>query len=460
MLNTLKKIVVVAVCLMSSIASAQSAKDVIQKRTLPNGLDVIVVPSPGLPIATIEICVKNGAFTETPDLNGLSHLYEHMFFKGNAVIPNQEAYLRRIRQLGIVFNGTTSSERVNYFFTLPSDQVRDGLVFMKDAITTPKFDPVEFEKEKKVVLGEVDRNESDPYYWFNQAMSEQLWYQYPSRKDALGDRATIETATIAKMQTMKDTYYVPNNAALLISGNVDANQVFSWTNEIFGGWKRSADPFKANPVPQHPPLSENKFVVVEKDVQVPFIEFSLHGPSVVADPKATFAADVLSYILSQPASKFQKNLVDSGITLGAGISYYTQKYTGPISISAQVMPENVDAAINALRAELPKMIQPDYFSDEQLESAKTILAIEDLYGREKLSSFTHTISFWWATASLDYYLNYVDNLKAVTRADIVNYLNTYVLNKPYVLGILLSPQTRTEIGMSPEKLKQLTTQVQ
>ncbi len=457
MFRALKTLLFVAVLVSTwSTAFAQSASDVVQKRTLPNGLDVIVIPSPGLPIATIEICVKNGAFTETPDLNGLSHLYEHMFFKGNAVIPNQEAYLRRIRQLGIVFNGTTSSERVNYYFTLPSDQLKDGLTFMRDAITTLKFDSVEFEKEKKVVLGEVDRNESDPYYWFSQAVSAQLWYQYQSRKDPLGDRATIESATVAKMQTMKETYYVPNNSALVISGNVDANQVFTWANDIFAGWKRAADPFKANPVPAHPPLRESSYVVVERDVQVPFVEFSMHGPSVTQDPKATFAADVLSYILSQPTSKFHKNLVDSGLTLGAGLSYYTQKYTGPISISAQVPPDKVPAAIQAILMELPKMVEPDYFSDEQLTSAKTILAIEDLYSREKLSSFTHTISFWWATAGLDYYLNYIENLRSVTRADIVRYVNTYLLNKPYILGVLVSPATRTELGLTPESLKIIT----
>lgn len=463
MLRALKSFTVLVTILVSATTMAQSAKDVVQKRTLANGLDVVVIAAPGLPIATIEICVRNGAFTETPDLNGLSHLYEHMFFKGNAVVPDQEAYLRRIRQLGIVFNGTTSSERVNYFFTLPSDQVKDGLVFMKDAITTPKFDAAEFEREKKVVLGEVDRNESDPYYWFNQAVSAELWYQYTSRKDVLGDRPTIETATVQKMQTMKDTYYVPNNAALFVSGNVDANQIFAWTQEIFGVWKRAPDPFQANPVPAHPPLTDNKYVVVERDVQVPFVEFSLHGPSVTEDPRATFAADVLSYILSQPTSKFQKSLVESGITLGAGMSYYTQKYTGPISISAQVPPDKLDQAIKALLNELPKMTHADYFSDEQLESAKTILAIEDIYNREKLSSFTHTISFWWATAGLDYYLNYIDNLRSVSRTDIVNYLNRYVLNKPYVLGVLVSPQAKTQWGITPAKLKELTqtaTQVQ
>lgn len=440
-------------------ATGQRAPDIIKNKTLANGLDVIVLPSKAVPIATVEICVKNGAFTEPPPFNGLSHLYEHMFFKGNAVIPNQEAYLARMRELGIVFNGTTSNERVNYYFTLPSDNLEAGLEFMRDAITTPKFDPDEFEKEKKVVIGEVDRNESSPYYWFSVAMDEKIWFEHQTRKDPLGDRETITTATVDKMRTMKDRYYHPNNSALLVSGDVDPEKVFALAEEIFGGWDKGPDPFEANPVPEHPPLDGNQYVIVEKDVQTPVLQLQWHGPSVDDDPKATFAADVLSYILSQPTSKFQKNLVESGITLNAGISYYTQRFTGPITMSAQAETANVEKALGAMLAELEKLTLPGYYSDEQLQSAKTILAIEDLYDRENMASFTHTVSFWWATASLDYYRSYVENLKSVTRADINRYVNQYILGKPFVAGVLLSSQDRASLGMSTERLRTLVAQV-
>lgn len=448
--------ILTALTLVSVPASAQSARDMIESKTLSNGLEVVVIPSPTVPIATIEITVKNGAFTEPPEFNGLSHLYEHMFFKGNAVIPNQEAYLRRVRQLGIVFNGTTSTERVNYFFTLPSDNLEKGLIFMRDAITTLKFDQGEFENEKEVVLGEVDRNESSPYYWFNRAMNEKTWYAHPTRKDPLGDRQTIKDATVSMMRKMKDLYYVPNNSVLVISGDVEPEAAFALAERYFSKWEQGPDPFELKPIPRHPPLSGRKYVVMERQVQVPYLEFVWHGPSVDDDPQATFAADVLSYILSQPTSKFQKALVESGLTLGASLGYYTQAHTGPITMSAQVEPDKLEAAIPALLAELERLDDPDYFTDEQLQNAKTILAIQDRFGREKISSFTHTVSFWWAVAGLDYYLDYVDNLKAVTRDDIVRYVRQYIFDKPYVAGALLSPEAAEATGMSVEKMKNLT----
>src|SRR5262245_17742519 len=93
----------------------------IRDTTLANGLQVIVVESHAIPLVTVELDVKNGAYTEGPSYAGLSHLYEHMFFKANKTIPSQERYLERLRELGSNFNGTTSEERVNYFITQSVD---------------------------------------------------------------------------------------------------------------------------------------------------------------------------------------------------------------------------------------------------------------------------------------------------------------------------------------------------
>jgi zinc protease len=97
--------------------------------------------------------------------------------------------------------------------------------------------------------------------------------------------------------------------------------------------------------------------------------------------------------------------------------------------------------------DLKTMATPDYFTDEQLENAKIMLAINEQYGRERPSEYCHTVGYWWAVAGLDYYLTYVDNLKRVTRKDIATYLNTYVTGKPFVMGVLTSPDDRPKLGL-------------
>ncbi len=440
-------------------AFAQDMRDIIHYEALDNGLEVIVIPDSSVPIVTIELTVKNGAYTETEELNGLSHLYEHMFFKGNAVIPNQEAYLQRMRELGIVFNGTTSTERVNYFFTLPTDNLAEGLEFMYDATVSPLFSEEEFEAEKQVVLGEADRAESNPYYWLRKGINDLLWYEYPARKDPLGARETVLAATIEQMEWMKEHYYVPNNSVILVAGDVEPEAAVAAVNAQFGQWEPGEDPFETYPVPEHPPLEESAFTIVEESVQVPAFQIAWHGPSVDEDPGATYAADVLSYILSQPTSRFQQTLVESRLALGASKSYFTQAFTGPSSITVQTQPDNLRDAIRATLLEIERLTDPEYYTDAQLEAAKTILTVQDIYSREKTSSFAHTVTFWWAVAGLDYYFDYIPNLQAVTREDIANYVERYLTDEPFVMGVLISEEAREALELTEEELAQLVDEV-
>src|SRR5256885_11936141 len=121
----LRRIPLVCALLASSAGAAELP---VARHVCANGLEVLVAENHALPLVTIEYAARNGSMTEPPEYNGLSHLYEHMFFKANAKIPSQEAFFDRLRELGMDFNGTTNTERVNYFFTTTSDHLRDAMV--------------------------------------------------------------------------------------------------------------------------------------------------------------------------------------------------------------------------------------------------------------------------------------------------------------------------------------------
>ena len=421
----------------------------ISTHKLDNGLEVIVIENHSVPLVTVELDVKNGSYTESPEYDGLSHLYEHMFFKANASIPNQEAYMERLRELGATFNGTTSEERVNYFITFPKDSLEQGMVFMYNAVTSPLFLEDELVNERPVVTGEYDRNEANPFFHLNREVSKRVWWKYYSRKNVIGDREVILSTTPEKMKTIQHRFYIPNNSALLLAGDITPEEGFALAEKVFSGWERGPNPFDEYKIPEHPPIPKNEVVVVEKPVNAITMMYEWQGPSVGKDPKSTYAADVLSFILGQQTSKFHKDLVESGFALGVNFGYYTLNHTGPITLFAQTTPDKFDACQKALFKELDKMVSdPDYFTDEQLENAKTILAINEQYSRETASQFVHTVGFWWAVAGLDYYLNYIDNLKKVTREDITNYLETYVKNKNYVLGVLTSPENAEKVDLT------------
>src|SRR5688572_29033951 len=111
------------VALTAAPAHGQRAEleKIIKRRVLANGLEVIVVENHGVPLATVEVDVKNGSFTQAPEYAGLAHMYEHMFFKANEHLPEPDQFIDRAAELGAVFNGRTDEERVAYYMTLPAD---------------------------------------------------------------------------------------------------------------------------------------------------------------------------------------------------------------------------------------------------------------------------------------------------------------------------------------------------
>jgi len=416
---------------------------------LDNGLELLVIEDPSVPLATIELAVHNGAYTESPEYDGLSHLYEHMFFKANKNIPSQEQFMERVNELGISFNGTTSDERVNYFITLSSSKLNEGLEFMNNAIRYPLFLKEEMKKENPVVDGEFQRAESNPVFFLMNDVNRQLWQENYSRKNTIGDHDIILSATPDKMRTIQKKYYYPNNSIIVVAGAVEREKVRSMVERFFGDWEPSKfDIFEKYPIPTFKPLGKSKKVVtVSENAQVPIMLISQYGPRSMEDVEATYAADVFHTILSLPSSRFQKNLVESGLAYQASSSYQTLKHVGPITTFLVPNPQKMTEAIEALEAEVAKWASDDYFTDEQIEAAKNQLMIQDVYSRESTSAFVHSITFWWASATIDYYLGYIDNLNKVTRTDMKEYVLKYIHGKPNVTGILVSPAMKESMDI-------------
>ncbi len=438
----------------AAVTKAPPAKPAteIASRVLANALEIVVLEDHSIPLVTIELAVRNGSYTEPPELNGLSHLYEHMFFKANRAVLNQEEYLKTIGQLGIAYNGTTREEVVDYYFTTTSPNLRAAMNFMRDAARYPLFEEKEFERERQVIIGEIDRNESEPLFYLNRTMNDRLFYKYPSRKNPLGNRQTVATATKAMMRLIQNRYYVPNNSALVVTGDVSPQEIYKLAQEFFGDWARAEDPFKKFPLVEHPPLEQSHGEVIKQPVANVFIELGWQGPSIGKDDAATYAADVFSFIMRQPDSHFQRALVDTGLVTGVEIGYYTQRNVGPINIVAQTTPDKVRAAVRAIYNEIAHFNDKDYYTDEQLESAKALLEADDLYSREKLSDYSHTLAFWWASTGIDYFRGYLGNLRRTSRADIGRYISTYIQGKPHVGLSLISEEGQQRAKLTSEDL--------
>ena len=422
-------------------------------KVLPNGLEVIVLEDHSVPLVTVELAVRNGSFTETPDLNGLSHLFEHMFFKVNPATTQGRDYLKNIDSLGIIYNGETHEEVVNYYFTTTTANFPVAMQYMSDQAIFQEFDERQFVQEREAVIGELDRRDSNPYLELGEQMNARLFFKYPSRKRPGGDRATVRAATTDQMRLIKGRYYVPDNSAIILTGDVTPQAAFQLVEQFFGKWpKRAKDPFVEFPLVDHPPLPKSEGHMISAPVTNVVIQLGWQGPSIGKDDAATYAADVFSFILRQPNSRFQRALVDTGLATGVGFNYYTQRNVGPITLMLQTTPDKAKAAVRAVYNEIAHFNDPNYFTDEELESAKALLEADDLYSREKLSEYSHTISFWWSTTGLEYFRGYLKRLRASSRADINRYITKYVQNKPHVGLSLMSDESLKLSGLTEADL--------
>ncbi|WP_255479772.1 M16 family metallopeptidase [Mucilaginibacter sp. E4BP6] len=417
-------------------------------KKLPNGLQVVVIENSKVPLATVEIAVKNGSFTEDSVYNGLSHLFEHMFFKANKDYPTQAQFLKRTQELGAIWNGTTGSERVNYFFTFDTDSLYQGLKFLNAAIRFPIYRVEDMKKERVVVDGEFQRMESNPFSQLYIAVNQKVWGDLFTRKNPIGIHEIINTATPEKMMVIKNKYYFPNNSLLTICGDVKHEQAFAMAEKIFGDWESSGfDPITKFPIPKFKPILKTDLFVKESSLaRVPFVMYEWQGPSYETDSASTIAADVFSTIVGLNSSKLQQALVDKGLASSVSVDYSTSRYVGPISISVVPNPNKVKECYYELNKQINMWGQADYYTDEQLKDAKAILLRNDEYAKEKPSSLPGQLSYSWASTSLNYYTDNTDDYQKVTREDIKRYLDTYVVGKPFVGGLIINPELNKTVN--------------
>ena len=349
-------IMLAATVLLAAPAVAQRAtlERITHHQTLPNGLEVIVVENHSVPLAAVEVVVRAGAMIQEPEDQGVPHLYEHMLFRGYRG-PQNQSFRRIAGELNAAFNGTTSDETVSYYLILPSANVRGAVEALADLVRRPRFVKDELLRERFVVLGE------------------RLWGDGFVRKNTIGDQTAVLTVTPEHLDEIFHRYYVPNNAALIVTGDVSAPAVFGMAHDAFDGWARHDDPFAAHPVAPMPPLAASRAVVVTGDVSDVTIEIAWQGPRVRKQAGATYAADVLSDLLDDDRSAFRHRLVDSGLFQSLTIGYRTLANTGPIILRGVTTPERLPGALTGLQAELRLMTDTAYFSAPDLEIAKKVI---------------------------------------------------------------------------------------
>ncbi len=460
----MKRFVTLALALALVLSAATVSADAtpfpgLSRFTLDNGLEVFVLENHSSPLVYVEIAFRAGAYAQVPETAGLFHFYEHMMFKGNTKFPTQTEVIKAYLDLGVPsWNGSTSAEYVNYYFTVPADKADQGLEFWAKAVREPLLDSKELENEKGVVVSEIQGGYSDPGEIVGSAIDKRLFPDYPWRRDAGGDVNVVKACTVAQLTAMKDRFYVPNNAALFVGGDITPAQALALAKKHYGSWKRGADPWKEPRKPQRFPAVDKTTYLVYPDPDVsPNYGVAMvyqRGPDVDRQPEPTYAADVFGYLLGDPAGPYKTALFgmkDLAIPNPNYINgyYLTYRDGGQILNYAYMMTKAVKPFAErgkifaeAVTQTLPKAIiaDKDYYSAADYSTVKTIMEDSQILSLETVDGFFGSLRFWWATSSTEYFFGYVDTMKKVGHDGIAKYLSDFLLGNPPIVLLRVNPQ--------------------
>ncbi len=431
----------VTVALFPGRLAAQTSATLILRHavrdtTLSNGLSVIAVENHAVPLVTVEVAVKTGAFTQEPGDEGVPHLFEHMLFK-SYVGDAGRTFPQDAGSIDAAYNGTTAEEAVTYWLMVPSSNLDAAMAMLAQLVRDPEFTADNLNRERFVVFDEIHRDESDPIFLLHDQVAKMLWTTSWGRKDALGRSMTLWQVTPKRLTEIFHRYYVPNNTAVIVGGDATVAQVFASANHHFGHWTRRDGPIAATSIPPIAPLARSTALVIEGDVNDVVLLMMWQGPSVTDNRDDTYAADVLSTILDAPGSTFQQRLVDSGLFSSCTLGYQTLAHVGPITLVAHTSVDSLPRALDALWLALTELGASNAFTDEELEDAHQSRTVQEAFELDDAMAFAHGLGYFWTTAGLDYLFGYTEQMRAVRHEAIQRYVARYISNSPTAIGVLV-----------------------
>ncbi len=415
---------------------------------LENGLELVLLPGRATPAVILELVFRYGTNIEVPGQNGWSHLHAQMLFRSQEGLPLRPTYRERAREVGIEYSSLSREEWTAVLLSLAGDSLAAGLEFLLRTVRQPLLDKAEIAQERAMLLERLDQLEAGTEFQLRRAATRLLWGGSYSRQDRFGDREGLRAATVEQLRLLQMRFIIPNNALLIVAGDIAREETLAQVEEIFGAWERGYDPLRTHPLPGYIHLVENRDTVLVEPVTSAEILLSWQGPGYLEDPKGVYAASVCAALLNLRAGRFQSRLVDNGPLLQAQADYHPQRSIGPFTIRATALMEDAQQAVSKLRAEIDLLAEPDYFSRRDYEHASAGLQIQAASRRDDIWSEVGATAAGWALAGLGYLDSYPDSLKAITPADVRKCLGNYLIGQPLVTTVMVNERTGSSISLT------------
>jgi zinc protease len=417
--------------------------------TLDNGLKVVVIPDRRTPVVTQMIWYKVGSADETPGKSGLAHFLEHLMFKGTAAHPAGE-FSQFIARVGGNENAFTSADYTAYFQRVARDQLQAVMAFEADRMTGLILKDENVLPERDVVLEEHNmRVGNNPDARLAEQIMAALYLNHPYGRPVIGWRGEIEQLNREDALAFYRRFYAPNNATLVIAGDVSADEVRPMVEAAYG----KIPPQPGIPAkrlrPQEPaPAAPRTVTLADPRVEQPALRRYYLAPSALsAPPEDSAALEVLNQLMGSGSNSYLNRtlVVDKALAVSAG-SWYQSTAIDPTQFVIAASPKpgvefpQLEQAIDAIIARLASEPVPA----EDLERAKTQMIAESVYAQDSQT----TLARWYGAAisvgqSVDDVRAWPDRIRAVTTEQVRDAARNWLQKKRSVTGYLVKDTTAT-----------------
>jgi zinc protease len=395
-----------------------------QKWVLPNGLTIIVQEDHTAPVASVQAWCATGSIDEDAHLGaGLSHILEHMLFKGTKTrSTNQIA--QQIQDVGGYVNAYTSFDRTVFWIDVPKDGVATALGVLTDAMMNSTLPPEEYRKEQEVIRREFAMGMDDPDRVAGLILFGTAYQRHPYRFPVIGEIEIYNQLTQEQVMQYYKTRYVPNNLTFIVVGDVDAEKVRQQLTELFAPYPEKS--LKPVFIPAEPPQLGRREVHREFPTELTHLSLAWHIPE-VTNPDVP-ALDLLSTILGDGRSSrlYQRVREEAGLAFGIGAFSYTPGDPGLFGIDATVDPKKREAA-EQLAMGIVDEVKQAGVTAEELTKAKKILLSHHLGALTTMRGQASDIgSNWLLTRNLNFSRDYLAAVQKVTLDDIKRVAANYL----------------------------------
>ncbi|HAF03406.1 MAG TPA: hypothetical protein DCG89_06380 [Spartobacteria bacterium] len=397
-----------------------------QKWVLPDGLTVIVQEDHSAPVASVQAWCATGSIDEDERIGaGLSHILEHMLFKGTKT-RTTNAIAQKIQDVGGYINAYTSFDRTVFWIDVPKDGVATALDVLSDAVMNSTLPPEEYLKEQEVIRREFAMNLDDPDRMTGLLLFATAYQKHPYRLPVIGQMEIYNQLTQEQVMQYYKTRYVPNNLTFIVAGDVDPEKVHQQLADFFKAYPEKS--LKPVFIPEEPPQLGRREVHNEFATELTRLSLAWHIPE-ITHPDVP-ALDLLSTILGDGRSSrlYRRVREEAGLAFAVSAFSYTPGDPGLLGIDATVDPKKREAAQQLILQIISEVKQAGVTSEELMKAKKISLS----HHLDALATMRGQASDiggnWMLTRNLNFSRDYLAAVQKVTLDDIRRVAGKYLVD--------------------------------